>query len=224
MSKTRIIDAVTHLDLQETRALLERDPSLIDVTDSEGRTLLMLACAASCSRLQRPESAAARMAAFLVDRGLDLESTVGKDSCTPLWFAVARGRNRTVVKLLLKRGAKPTGLYAAGWYEDLDILDTLIRAGARIDEPAGETPFLACWKWKKFESAKLLARQGADVNTKDRKGKTALHYGVEKGLDPLLLRFLVQHGASPDIEDREGRTARLMASRKRDKRFLEALT
>jgi hypothetical protein len=46
---------------------------------------------------------------------------------------------------------------------------------------------------------------------------------VEKEFDPALLKWLVQHGASPDIEDREGVTARLRASRKRDKSFLAAL-
>ena len=56
-----------------------------------------------------------------------------------------------------------------------------------------------------------------------REGKTALHYGVEKEFDPALLTWLVKHGASPDIKDREGVSARLRASRKRDKRFVAAL-
>jgi ankyrin repeat protein len=63
------------------------------------------------------------------------------------------------------------------------------------------------------------------VNYQDsRNGKTALHYGVEREFDPSLLQCLVQHGASPDIEDHDGVTPRLKASRKRNKRFLEALT
>jgi ankyrin repeat protein len=86
------------------------------------------------------------------------------------------------------------------------------------------TPFLACWCWKKFEAARFLALKGANVNYQDpKKGKTALHYGVEKEFDPALLCWLVQHGASPDIEDHEGVTARLRASRKRDKRFFASL-
>lgn len=46
----------------------------------------------------------------------------------------------------------------------------------------------------------------------------------EKEFDPTLLKWLVQHGASPDIEDRSGAAARFKVSRKRDKRFLTALT
>jgi ankyrin repeat protein len=168
------------------------------------------------------------MVTFLLERGLDVESPLLTSDCcatvNALWFAVARGRNRTLVKLLIKRGATPNGLYAAGWWEDIEILDLLIRAGAPIDVAGGDTPFLACWYWRKFEAAKFFARKGADVNFQDSKGKKALHHGVEKEFDPALLKWLVRHGASPDIKDCEGVSARLKASRKRDKRFLEALS
>ena len=232
MSKTRIIESVRNLDLESTRTLLDAGPALGGVADRQGRNLLHLACSASCADLGVPESAAARMVNFLLDRGFDVESPMAAGSCggcTALWFAVGRGRNPTLVKLLIKRGARPTrapgcGLYAAGWYEDVKILDLLIRAGATVDVVVGITPFLACWNWKKFKAAKFLALKGADVNYQDPKtGKTALHYGVEKEFDPALLEWLVKHGASPDINDRDGVTARQKASRKRDKKWHAAL-
>ena len=167
------------------------------------------------------------MVDFLLDQGIDIESLAPDPSCDgipPIFFAVARARNSTLVKHLIQRGAKPTGLFAAGWYEDIAMLDLLIKAGAEIDVVVGVTPFLACWYWRKFEAAKFLALKGADVNYQDPKnGKTALHYGVEKQFDPKLLRWLARHRASADIRDYEGETARQMASRKRDKKFLEAL-
>jgi len=227
MSKTRLIEAVQNLNLEVTRKLLDDNPALLTVTDRQQRNLLHLACSASCTKLNKPETVAARMVNFLLDRGLDIENVVSDSSCDgvpPIWFAVARGRNPTVVKLLLKRGARPTGLFAAGWYEDIPMLDLLVRAGATIDEVVGVTPFLACWCWKKFEAAKFLARKGADVNYQDQKGKTALHYGVEKEFNPALLQWLVKHGASPDLADQQGITPRMKASRKRDKRFINALS
>jgi hypothetical protein len=129
-----------------------------------------------------------------------------------------------VVRLLIKRGARVTsapggGLYAAGWWEDLHVLRLLIDAGAPIDTDHDVTPFLACWCWKKFDAAKLLAARGADVNHQDATGKTALHHGVEKEFEPVLLKWLVKHGASPDIQDHDGVSPRLRASRKRDKRI-----
>ena len=233
MSKTRIIELVRNLDLESTRELLAAKPSLLTATDRQGRNLLHIACSASCSDLKVPESMSARMVNFLLDRGITIESQVGQGSCggcNALWFAVGRGRNPTLVKLLLKRGARPTrapggALYAAGWYEDIELLDLLICAGAPVDVVVGVTPFLACWCWRKSKAAKFLASKGADVNYQDPKnGKTALHYGVEKEFDPSLLTWLVKHGASPDIEDQAGVSSRLRASRKRDKRFLAALT
>ena len=56
-----------------------------------------------------------------------------------------------------------------------------------------------------------------------KSGRTALHYGVEKEVDPAQLAWLVDHGASPDIKDNSGVSARDRASRKRDKRWLAAL-
>lgn len=232
MSKTRIIEAVQKLDVETVRQLLKVNPSLLTVWNRQGRNLLHLACSASCKKLNLPESSAARMVGFLLDQGMDLEQTnrAVRDPCTPLWFAVGKGRNLTVVKLLLKRGARPErapghALYAAGWWQDLKIMDALLQAGALIDVTAGVTPFLACWCWRKFEAAKFLALKGADVNVQDpRNGKTALLYGVEREFDPALLRWLVKHGASPDIKDDSGITPTLKASRKRNKRYFNALT
>lgn len=226
MSKTRIIEAVKALDLPEVKRLLEAKPELLRVWNNQGRNLLHLACSVDCDELRLPESTASRMVAFLLDRGLDIEEEGGSSSdlCKPIWFAVCRGRNLALVKFLIKRGAEPTGLFAAGWWEDIDILNTLIDAGADTETVVGVTPFLACWGWKRFKAAKALALKGANVNVQDQRGRTALHIGIEKEFDPALLRWLVTHGASPDIPDRHGVTARQQAARKRNKRFLAALS
>ena len=229
MSKTSMIESVQHLDLKATRKLLQDKPSLLTVTDRQRRNLLHLACSACCEKVGVSEAAQARFADDLLARGFDIDLPVGRDACTALFFAVAHARNPKLVKLLIDRGAKVEsapggGLFAAGWWDDVASLDLLIRAGARIDIVVGVTPFLASWCWKKFEAAKFLALKGADVNYQDAKGKTALYHGVEKEFDPALLKWLVRHGASPDISDRDGLSARLKASRKRDQRFLAALT
>jgi ankyrin repeat protein len=225
MSKTRLFEAVKNLDLAETKKILAAKPELLKVRNPQGRNLLHLACSADCEEMGKPRSAAKNMAAFLLESGLDIEEEggAGPDLCKPIWFATAKGRNVTLVKYLLERGAKPTGLYAAGWWEDIDILNTLIDAGADKEILVGVTPFLACWGWKKFKAAKALALKGANVNVQDKRGRTALHIGIEKEFDPALLKWLVQHGASPDIPDRDGATARVKASRKRNKQFLAAI-
>ena len=193
MSKARIIEAVTTLDVKTASALLDAKPSLLTVVNRQGRNLLHLACAASPAKLRVPDARAVRMVQFLLDRGASVKATPGG------------------------------GLFAAGWWNDTKNLDLLLEAGAPIDVVVGITPFLAAWCWKRFDAAKLLARRGANVDFQDQKGRTALHHGIEKEFDPALLNWLVKHGASPDIEDGSGVSARLKASRKRDKHFAAAL-
>ena len=226
MSKTSLLESVRNLDLNSSKALLEQQPSLLSVTDRQGRNLLHLACSASCKELHVSEAASARLVNFLLDLGLDGDTTLSAShpNMNAVWFAVARGRNATLVKLLVKRGATPRGLFAAGWHEDLKLLELLIALGAPLDESDGdETPFLHCWKNQRFSSAKLLVKRGANVNFQDSKGKTALHYGIEKEFEPALLKFLVRNGASAELEDRDEVSPRARAARKRDPRFLDAL-
>jgi ankyrin repeat protein len=229
MSKAAIVEAVRCLDLEATRRLLAEKPSLLAVADRQERNLLHLACSASVEDLKLSEQLQVRFVDFLLKQGFEIDLPVGRDACTPLFFAVARARNTALVRFLIKNGAQVTaapggGLFAAGWWDDVTTLEVLIRAGAPVDVVVGVTPFLACWCWKRFEAAKCLALNGADVNYQDRKGRTALHHGIEKAFEPALLEWLVKHGASPDITDREGVSPRGKASRKRDKSFFAAMT
>lgn len=229
MTKAALIEAVQNLDLGKTRRFIDDRPELLAVTDRQGRNLLHLSCSASPARLGKAAATQVRLVAFLLDRGFDVDEPVGRDNCTALFFAVARARNPSLIKLLLKRGAKVNsapggGLFAASWWDDVQNLKLLVDAGAKVDIVVGITPFLAAWLWKKFRTARYLALHGANVNYQDRKGKTALHYGVEKEYDAALLTWLVKHGASPDIKDLAGVSPALRASRKRDKRFFAGIS
>lgn len=229
MSKTALIEAVQRLDRGRTQTVLEEKPQLLTVTDRAGRNLLHLACAASPRRLGKTNSTQVRLAEFLLDRGMAIDNAYGRDKVTPLFIAVARARNPLLTKYLLRRGADINaapggGLFAAGWYDDVQNLKILIDAGANIDVVVGITPFLASFLWKKFGAAKALVLAGADINYQDQKGKTALHHGVEKEFSPAMLTWLVNHGAKVDIEDHERVSVLLRAARKRDKRFLKAIS
>ena len=229
MSKAAIITAAKQLDLGTTKRLLAERPELLEAVDRSGQNLLHLACATSSAKLGLTGATQTRYVRFLLDQGLDIDTPVGRDACTPLFFAVARARNLQLAKELIDRGADVNaapggGLFAAGWWDDIPILKLLIRSGAEIDVVVGVTPFLATWCWKKFDAAKTLALAGADVDFQDPTGRTALHHGIEKKFDPRLLSWLVQHGASPELKDRTGTTALERAARKRDKRYLAALS
>jgi len=115
-----MIEAVKTMDVDRVRSLLASRPDLLHVTDRRQLSLLHLACSVCCADLGVAESESAKMVNLLLDCGLDVESKLpaAQDSCTALFFAVARGRNATLIRLLLKRGAKVQnapggGLFAA---------------------------------------------------------------------------------------------------------------
>ncbi len=56
------------------------------------------------------------------------------------------------------------------------------------------------------EVAKLLLDNGADVNYKNKNGKTALMRAAEKGQSEVV-RFLLQCGANSDIRNKDGDSA-----------------
>src|SRR5690349_2018670 len=102
MSKARMLQAVKELDVETARALLAADPGLLRATDRRGFNLLHVACSVPCRDLGIAEAQAAKMVTLLLDKGLDVESKLPpeQDNCTALFFAIARGRNTTLIKLL----------------------------------------------------------------------------------------------------------------------------
>lgn len=80
-------------------------------------------------------------------------------------------------------------------------------------------PELARARMKTLEALLML---GADPNLPAFDGTTALHHALKKEyLDAF--KLLLQHGANPDLPGKDGRTVREIASRKRDRRYFEAL-
>lgn len=53
------------------------------------------------------------------------------------------------------------------------------------------------------ESFKMLLEKGADPNTKNKKGKTALHYAAQSGII-IAMEELIKKGADPYLEDIDG--------------------
>ena len=159
MAKSALIESVKRLDLDATVTLLNARPSLVATRDPQGRNLLHVACCVSPAKLGVPGTAQTRFVKVLLDCGLDadIDAPIGRDACTGLFFAVARARNLPLVRLLLRRGARPElapggGLFAAGWWQDLAIMDSLIRAGASIDIVVGVTVNHQQWDARKRHS------------------------------------------------------------------------
>lgn len=61
----------------------------------------------------------------------------------------------------------------------------------------------------KLETVKYLVEHGADINLKDARGWTPLHYAVERRLR--LVRYLVEHGADLEAVNNHGETPLICA-------------
>ena len=156
--------------------------------------------------------------------GLDLDREAFREGswrATPVWYAIARGRNLPLAKHLLGRGADPNHcLWAAGFNDDIAAIRLLLAHGADVDPVAeDETPFLAAVKTSHFASARVLLEHGADPDFRDSRGMTALHYMLRKSSAPEHFAMVVRHGARGDVENADGATAAALLARKRDPRL-----
>lgn len=224
MSKTRLRDLVRDFRVEEVATVLDAKPELLNVQDERGRNWLHLAAMRTLED-GRTAEASIGMADLLLARGLGLNGpafTEGKWQATPLWHAVAHGKNLKLAEHLLKLGSTPNYcLFAAVWNEDRAAIRLLIAHGAKVDDDStpGETPFLGAIAWSKFEPAEALLAAGADPDARNGDGRTALHLMLKKGSAAQQFEMLVRHGARGDIPDAEGRTAIDILRRKRDPAF-----
>jgi uncharacterized protein len=114
-------------------------------------------------------------------------SSIGTEGATPLLFAADRG-DLPLMRLLLKLGADPLLPNFNG------TTPLLAAAGVGTNEPQEE----AGEEREAMEAVKLLLDLGADVNTVDKNGDTAMH-GAAYNISPLVVKLLAERGADPQI-------------------------
>ena len=115
-------------------------------------------------------------------------------------------------------GATPFWLAAAAREPVVEMMRLLVAAGAdpNLAAVGDTTPLMAGVGMVQYEArmaAEDLALQvvdvavqlGADVNAVNQRGQTALH-GAARYSRNTIIRFLVEHGATPDVQDGRGRT------------------
>ena len=114
-------------------------------------------------------------------------SSVGSEGATPFLFAADRG-DVPLMRLLLELGADPL-------LPNFDNTTPLMAAaGVGTNEPQEE----AGEESEALEAVKMLLDLGADVNTVDNNGDTAMH-GAAYNISPLVVKLLAERGADPQI-------------------------
>jgi ankyrin repeat protein len=114
-------------------------------------------------------------------------SSVGSEGATPFLFAADRG-DLALMRLLLDLGADPLLSNFEG------TTPLMAAAGVGTNEPQEE----AGEESEAVEAVKMLLDLGADVNTVDKNGNTAMH-GAAYAISPLVVKLLAERGADPQI-------------------------
>jgi ankyrin repeat protein len=179
VSDTRIHDAATKGDFATVRAILEKQPEMVNARDNDGQTPLHIAA----------KNGRTEVARILLEKRADVNA---KDRLqgTALHWAVAFGQP-DVAEVLLAKGAEVdatmktgfTPLHYAAWTGRKDLAEMLITKGAAVDRKStsGCTPLHLAASRGKREVAKLLVAKGARTDIKDETGTTPLAYAIASG-------------------------------------------
>jgi actin len=107
-----------------------------------------------------------------------------------------------------------TAMHFAARYGNADVVDSLIKAGAKstTKDDFGKTPLHWAAQYDRCddvgaEATDLLIKSGADVNAKDNQGRTALQYAARAG-QQAVVELLIAAGADAEQLDKSFRNAR----------------
>jgi ankyrin repeat protein len=201
-----IIDAAIDGNLEQVRNLFSMGAN-IDAKDQWENTPLMRACLHGREDVVR----------FLLDNGANVNAKSSR--WTSLMLAACNGFTN-VVELLIDRGAdmEPRTLwdYTALRYaleeERFGTARLMMRKGARN---IGDALPNAAATHGMEKMVMFLVEEGADVDSADVKGITALAYEIHRK-DLAIAKFLLEHGANIDTADEYGTTPLMRAVEKGD--------
>jgi len=218
--------AAFQLDVRGVRKVLEQG---VDINARGENIENALLEAFSSSPAETP----AKMVAFLVENGADLDAKYegggSKKGMTPLILAAKRG-DLASAKILIDHGADVNARRSEGWQTALmltggyrddykAIVNALLDKGADIDtrDSGGRTALIqTCYTSSSIplENAAFLLERGADIDAQDIQGMTALMVATDRRNDAIV-EMLLEHGADVALRDSEGYTA-LWTAKKKD--------
>ena len=208
--KTALMYAAEKCRPETLRLFLDNGEGVIK-TDNKQRTALMYAA----------KSGNVPAAAFLLEQNNDV-GQFDADDVSVLAYAAQSG-NAEMIKLILtyggdvyatdKFGRLPL-LYAVqkGNEAQFDLLNSVHMAYTEVNRKNGKTVLMYA---SAGENAEILRRvlDGSKpvLNRKDRQGRTALMYAVNKGR-PDIIRDFLRKGANPEARDNAGKTVLMYAA------------
>jgi ankyrin repeat protein len=202
------------------------------------RTAIIKAIVTDIYRYNNPElTSTFDIVKFLVNRGADVNIS-DIDAFTPLMRAGSL-EDLKMVKLLVEAGANVNKEREHGFTAIFDyitcikdctpIVSYLISKGADIHhvEYNGRTPFIKIFtdafpEEADLNLAKLLIKNGSDINHQDNEGWSAAMYSAENDT-PQLLKILIEKKAKLSLKNKDGMTALDVAKENDSKECIKIL-
>ena len=146
------------------------------------------------------------IAKILIKHGADIE-LANKGGRTPLHFAIELGSIELTKAILErnaninvkdKKGMTPLHYASALDFDNPDMAQLLIANGANLKEVShlGTTPLHMAAGKGFVNIARFLLQKGSDINAKDKKGFSALHYASDSTEKQNMVQFLIDNGAN----------------------------
>ncbi len=173
--------------------------------DNEGNSLLHIA-------IRRNRVSTVKM---LLENGFsELINSSSNNGNTPLIIAAHYGY-LTIAEILIQNGAEVNStdgnwnaLAEAVSSNNVSMAHLLLESGANpnaIINEQKESPLMLVFSYGGIQGCtRLLIEHGADINKKDKNGRTMLHSAFYNGYD--FSRYFLENGANPNIEDDIGET------------------
>ena len=207
VSKTALFAAVKEWDARAVRQLLAQSPALIGARDAKGRTALHICAGVSAPSRGGQVSASIATARELLKAGVDINAVqeIPDDDevfpATPLWYALARGRNANLTRFLLKAGANPDNcLWTVIWSKEPELVRLLLDAGSKTEVRFdGETPLIYAARLAREKAILELVAAGADITARDAKGRTAADHARKKRLSQAILVALGERQTTDSV-------------------------
>jgi serine/threonine-protein phosphatase 6 regulatory ankyrin repeat subunit A len=202
-SNSTIHKAVRDNNVPLIELLLTKNPELLEEKDKDGYTPLHL------SLLVPAQDSALT---YLLQRGADLSARISNGE-TALMVAAWKNHKDGTLKLIEKSKSLSGGKcpiiferaikgwsplhYAARWNNDTYIIKLLLRNGAEVDALDGNevTPLSYAADQGRLEAIRVLTAAGANIDAKDRWGRTALMRTI-KAKHVQAGQLLIELGAS----------------------------
>ena len=210
---SQFFDAIRAGDINEVQRLLLLDPGLIHAKEKGLSPVLVAA--------YHLEPA---MADFLADKvvAINIFEAAATGRITHLVRILAR--NPELVNAVANDGFQPLGL--ACFFGHLEAAEYLVRAGASVNTPSNNglhaTPLQSAVAGRHAPIVRMLLKNGAQPNVRERGGYTPLHTAAANG-DVESIQLLILAGADLHLQSEDGKRPLDLAEEKGQNLAVEIL-